>query len=295
MSFILMILLLLTAGAFFGAAETALTAASKPLMHQLEDQGDPRAKTVMALLERRERLISTMLLGNILSNTAAGALTTSAMIDAFGENGVAYATGIVTVIVVVYGEILPKTYALLNANSMSLRTGGIVAALVWICRPYTIAVEFFVNGALRLAGIATEQTITAQQILAELRGTIEMQMGEKKVKEEVKHERAMLRSVLDPTGVEVGEIIIHRKKVVTIEGIAGPNGQLHKVQKAMLEEIAPQCGFCTPGQVVTAVALLNENPKPTEDEVLVAMSGNMCRCGAYNHYLNAVMRASKEA
>lgn len=217
MSFILMILLLLTAGAFFGAAETALTAASKPLMHQLEDQGDPRAKTVMALLERRERLISTMLLGNILSNTAAGALTTSAMIDAFGENGVAYATGIVTVIVVVYGEILPKTYALLNANSMSLRAGGIVAALVWICRPYTIAVEFFVNGALRLAGIATEQTITAQQILAELRGTIEMQMGEKKVKEEVKHERAMLRSVLDLTGVEVGEIIIHRKKVVTID------------------------------------------------------------------------------
>ncbi len=88
---------------------------------------------------------------------------------------------------------------------------------------------------------------------------------------------------------------VRGKKVVTIEGIAGPNGQLHKVQKAMLEEIAPQCGFCTPGQVVTAVAFLNENPKPTEDEVLVAMSGNMCRCGAYNHYLNAVMRASKEA
>ncbi|MSO96829.1 MAG: HlyC/CorC family transporter [Rhodospirillaceae bacterium] len=217
MSLAIVILFLLTAGAFFAGAETALTAASKPLMHQLKDDGDERAVTVTRLLERRERLISTMLLGNILSNTAAGALTTSVMIETFGEHGVAYATGLITVVVVVYGEILPKTYALLNANNMSLRTAGLVSALVWVCRPYTIAVEFFVNGALRLFGIATEQTMSAQQIIAELRGTIEMQMGEKEVKEEVKHERAMLRSVLDLTDVEVSEIIVHRKKAVTID------------------------------------------------------------------------------
>jgi aerobic-type carbon monoxide dehydrogenase small subunit (CoxS/CutS family) len=93
-------------------------------------------------------------------------------------------------------------------------------------------------------------------------------------------------------------MLTHRvrgKKITTVEGIAGPNGQLHKVQKAMIDEIAPQCGFCTPGQVVTAVALLKANPKPTVDEVRVAMSGNMCRCGAYDHYLKAVMRASREA
>ncbi|NDA48308.1 MAG: (2Fe-2S)-binding protein [Alphaproteobacteria bacterium] len=93
-------------------------------------------------------------------------------------------------------------------------------------------------------------------------------------------------------------MLTHRvrgKKITTVEGIAGPNGQLHKVQKAMIEELAPQCGFCTPGQVVTAVALLKANPKPTSDEVRVAMSGNMCRCGAYDHYLKAVMRASREA
>jgi len=93
-------------------------------------------------------------------------------------------------------------------------------------------------------------------------------------------------------------MLTHRvrgKKITTVEGIAGPNGQLHKVQRAMIEEIAPQCGFCTPGQVVTAVALLKANPKPTSDEVRVAMSGNMCRCGAYDHYLKAVMRASREA
>jgi aerobic-type carbon monoxide dehydrogenase small subunit (CoxS/CutS family) len=88
---------------------------------------------------------------------------------------------------------------------------------------------------------------------------------------------------------------VRTRKITTIEGIEGPNGELHAVQKAMIEELGPQCGFCTPGQVVSAVALLKYNPKPTVDEARRAMSGNLCRCGAYDHYLKAVMRASKEA
>jgi aerobic-type carbon monoxide dehydrogenase small subunit (CoxS/CutS family) len=88
---------------------------------------------------------------------------------------------------------------------------------------------------------------------------------------------------------------VRGRKITTIEGIEGPNGELHPVQKAMIEELGPQCGFCTPGQVVSAVALLKYNPKPTVDEARRAMSGNLCRCGAYDHYLKAVMRAAKEA
>ena len=88
---------------------------------------------------------------------------------------------------------------------------------------------------------------------------------------------------------------VRDRKVTTVEGLEGPNGELHKVQKAFVEELGPQCGFCTPGQVISAVALLKANPKPTRDEARHAMSGNLCRCGAYDHYLNAVMRASKEA
>ena len=67
------------------------------------------------------------------------------------------------------------------------------------------------------------------------------------------------------------------------------------VQKAMITELGPQCGFCTSGQVVAAVALLNQNPTPTVDEARRGMSGNLCRCGAYDHYLNAVMRVAREA
>lgn len=82
------------------------------------------------------------------------------------------------------------------------------------------------------------------------------------------------------------------KTVTTIEGIKAADGTLHAVQQAFIDENSPQCGFCTPGQVMSAVALLRSNPRPTRKEALQAMSGNLCRCGAYEHYLNGVMRAS---
>ena len=82
------------------------------------------------------------------------------------------------------------------------------------------------------------------------------------------------------------------KEVVSIEGVKASDGTLHAVQQAFIAENAPQCGFCTPGQVMSAVALLNSNPRPTKLEAAAAMSGNLCRCGAYEHYLNGVMRAS---
>jgi len=85
---------------------------------------------------------------------------------------------------------------------------------------------------------------------------------------------------------------VRNAKIVTIEGLEGPNGELHPVQQAMIDELGPQCGFCTPGQIMSAVALLKVNPKPTRDEARHAMSGNLCRCGAYDNYLNAVMRAA---
>lgn len=85
---------------------------------------------------------------------------------------------------------------------------------------------------------------------------------------------------------------VKNKAILSIEGVKAADGTLHPVQAAFIAENAPQCGFCTPGQVMSAVALLNVNPRPTRDEVRHAMSGNLCRCGAYEHYLNGVMRAS---
>jgi aerobic-type carbon monoxide dehydrogenase small subunit (CoxS/CutS family) len=85
---------------------------------------------------------------------------------------------------------------------------------------------------------------------------------------------------------------VRSRQVLTVEGLQTADGQLHPVQQAFIDELAPQCGFCTPGQVMAAVALLRANPRPTREEARQAMSGNLCRCGAYDHYLNGVMRAS---
>ncbi len=82
-------------------------------------------------------------------------------------------------------------------------------------------------------------------------------------------------------------------KITTIESIAGPGGKLHPVQQAFVEELSPQCGFCTPAMVISAVALLKVNKNPTRQQAAHALSGNLCRCGAYDHYLNGVMRAKE--
>jgi aerobic-type carbon monoxide dehydrogenase small subunit (CoxS/CutS family) len=83
-----------------------------------------------------------------------------------------------------------------------------------------------------------------------------------------------------------------QKKITTIEGLSEGN-QLHPVQQAFLDEGAVQCGYCTPGMVLTAVALLRENPKPTDEQIVEAMNGNICRCNGYAKILSAVRRAAK--
>lgn len=85
------------------------------------------------------------------------------------------------------------------------------------------------------------------------------------------------------------------RRITTVEGVAAADGALHPVQQAFIDELGPQCGFCTPGQVMAAVGLLRKTPKPTVDEARRAMSGNLCRCGAYDHYLKGVMRAAGRA
>ena len=91
-------------------------------------------------------------------------------------------------------------------------------------------------------------------------------------------------------------MMVRTQAITTVEGVADTaTGALHPVQQAFIDELGPQCGFCTPGQVMSAVALLNANPNPTLEEARIAMSGNLCRCGAYDHYLKGVMRAAREA
>ena len=118
------ILGLLLASAFFSGSETALTAASAAKMHALEQEGNRRARVVNYLLSMRERFIGAILLGNTLANVAASALATSLFLTLFGEEGVVYATIVMTVIVVLFAEVLPKTYAILMPTAWRCRRAG---------------------------------------------------------------------------------------------------------------------------------------------------------------------------
>ena len=99
--------------------------------------------------------------------------------------------------------------------------------------------------------------------------------------------------LIDDTPIYSCSTLTHNVRggqVVTVEGLQAADGTLHPVQQAFVDELSPQCGFCTPGQIMSTVALLKVNPNPSRDEARQALSGNLCRCGAYDHYLNGVMR-----
>lgn len=208
------IVVLLFLSAFFSGSETALTAASRPLMHQLEQGGDTRAKLVNVLHERKERLIGTILLGNNLVNILASALATSALITLFGETGIAYATLGMTLLVLIFAEVLPKTYAFHNANRLALTIAPVFNLLVKVLSPFTHAINMLILGVVNLfgGGFATRDILGSGD--EELRGAIELHDREDA---DVRHERAMLRSVLDLVEVQVGEVMTHRKQLVTID------------------------------------------------------------------------------
>ena len=207
------IALLLALSAVFALAETALTAASRLRIHQLAKEGSRRAKNVRTLYQHKERLIGTLLLANNLVTILASALATSALIRIFGNRGVAYATAIMTALILIFGEVLPKTYAINNADRTALFLAPGVRALVTLLSPITHAVQVVVKATLRLFGADTTADIGVASA-EELRGAIDLHAGPG---EQVKHERAMLRSILDLDQVVASEIMIHRKDVFMIE------------------------------------------------------------------------------
>jgi len=208
------ILVLLILSAFFSGSETALTAASKPLMHQLEKDGNPRAALFNRLQGRQERVISTILLGNNLVNILASALATSLLMTLFGEAGVAIATISMTLLVLIFSEILPKTYAILHANRAALAVAPVINVLVIVLLPFVKTINFFVRILLRLCGVDPHATDALHSSRDELRGAIELHSN--RSSDDDRESSVMLRSVLDLQDVQVGEIMTHRKDLDTI-------------------------------------------------------------------------------
>lgn len=212
------IVLLQLASAFFSGSETALTAVSRPMMHQMEQEGSRRARRVNRLIAARDRLIGALLLGNNLVNILASSLATGAMMTLFGDAGIAYATAGMTVIVVMFGEVLPKTYAIYNANKVALFVAAPVSVVTTVLAPVVRAMEWVTRLVFRLFGSRHASEVSIENAMMELRGAIEVHATQ----DEVREERRMLRSILELGDVEVVEVMTHRKSTVTIDAGLAP-------------------------------------------------------------------------
>jgi Mg2+/Co2+ transporter CorB len=208
------ILILLMLSFCFSGSETALTATSRSRMHLQAKQGEKRAHTVLRLLERRDRLIGAILLGNNMVNILASALATSFLVGVFGEAGVAYATIVMTLLVLIFAEVLPKTYALAHADRVALLVAPVMRWVVVVFAPVTHTVQVIVRATLKPFGVDISTTISVEEHEEELRGAIDLHDG---ADPEIRQEREMLRSILELDDVEVADIMTHRRKVVMVD------------------------------------------------------------------------------
>ena len=145
-----------------------------------------------------------------------------------------------------------------------------------------------VNGQIRSVDVEPQETLAS---------TLRYKMGLTGTKLGCNRGECGACTVLvDDTPTYACSVLTHSMKngrIETVEGLESANGDLHPVQQAFVEELSPQCGYCTPGQVMAAVGLLRANPSPTREEARAAMAGNICRCGSYDSYLDGVMRATE--
>lgn len=211
----LIILVLIGASAFFSGSETALTAASRARIHQRARKGDKRARIVRRLREDKETLLGALLLGNNLVNIMAASLATSVLVSLFGEAGVALNTIGMTLLLLIFAEVLPKTIAITHPDRMAVIVAPVVRWVVYILRPAVITVRFIVKCILRLLRIDETSVLNQESHDEELRGVIELHRSDDDPDTHV--ERQMLSSVLDLGEVEVDDVMTHRSRVASVD------------------------------------------------------------------------------
>ncbi len=213
------IVLLLLISAFFSGSETALTAASRGKLHAMADKGNIGARRALRLTDDSERLIGAILLGNNLVNILAASLATSLMLRLFGESGVAFATIIMTLLVLVFAEVLPKTYAILRSEHAAQMVSLPVTFVVKILSPVVLMVQVVVRGILRLAGIRENTEDESQAAQEEIAGAIALGHIEGNFQRD---HRDRLLGALDLQDREVREIMLHRSDIEMVDADAPP-------------------------------------------------------------------------
>src|SRR6478752_2139770 len=211
-----LVVLCLMLGAYMSAAETAITGVSRPRMHRLAQQGNKRAILINGLLDRKDEAVSAVLLGNSVVNILSASLTTAVLTALFGAAGIVYATVAVGVMVVIFAEVMPKTWALLRADRVALTLAPSIVVTLAILGPMARGVASISRFFLNLLGVRTDLHHDAEEHAELLRGAIEMH-GTGFTDADAPAEKAMLRSVLDLGDRTVGDVMTHRGNVVLID------------------------------------------------------------------------------
>lgn len=208
------ILFLLLLSAFFSGSETALTAASRGKLQSAARRGGKGAQKALEVTEDNERLIGSVLLGNNLVNILATSLATALFTRAFGESGVALATLVMTLLVLIFAEVLPKTYAITNPETAASRVARPIALIVTLFAPIVSFVRLLVRGVLRVFGVQTDPDSNILAMREEIAGALQLGHSEGVVEKE---DRDRILGALDLSDRAVEEIMLHRSGIEMID------------------------------------------------------------------------------
>jgi Mg2+/Co2+ transporter CorB len=216
------IIALLVLSGFFSGSETALTASSRAKLRAQADKGSKGAQLALTLTEDGERLIGSVLLGNNLVNILAASLATALFTRLFGDSGVALATLVMTLLVLIFAEVLPKTYAITNPETAAARVAAPIKLIVLVFSPVVAAVRMLVRGILALFGVRTDPDGAVLSYHEEIAGTLALGHSEGAVDKE---DRDRLLGALDLAHRTVEEIMLHRSQLETVN-IAAPVAEI---------------------------------------------------------------------
>jgi len=207
------IFILLMLSAFFSGSETALTASTRSRLTGLNIKGKKNAQIAINLLNDKESLIGAILLGNNLVNILASSLATSLLIKMFGDSGVAYAVLIMTVLIVIFAEILPKSYAISNSEKMALTISPIIRPFVFFLSPITWLMEKIVHGILAIFGMNYIKNSRSLSVQDEIRGTVDLHHKEGRL---YKFDKDMVKGILDLSVIGIEDVMVHRSNMFTV-------------------------------------------------------------------------------
>lgn len=220
------IVLLLLLSAFFSGSETALTAASRAKLRSRADKGDNGAETALEITEDNERLIGALLLGNNVVNILSASLATALLTRLFGQGGVALATLAMTILVLIFSEVLPKTYAITYPETVASRVARIVRLLIRVLTPVVTVVRLVVRGILWAFGLRTDANQSMFSVHDEIAGALAIGTSEGTVD---KADRDRLLGALDLGSRTVDEIMLHRSQIEMLDADSDPETLLTAV------------------------------------------------------------------